>query len=161
VRHLQCFLLVDEKRAGRGAVRLADEFLAEIRIGAGQQMLAGIALVARAGFRQCAVRSHAVGVGHGLPRCEINSSLAPLIPAFQAGSEAKREIVVNTPIAGPVLAASGYVLIQDLSTALPLRFAGGWSLAPSISYQSKEVANSVLLWSTLWTKICRPETKPA
>jgi len=60
-------ILVDEKRAGRGAVRPADQLLAEIRIGAGKQMLAGIVLMVRAGLGQGVVRSYAVGVGYGMP----------------------------------------------------------------------------------------------
>lgn len=81
MRSLLRVVLVDEKRAGRGVVRLADQLLAEVRIGAGEQMLAGIVLIARAGTSQGAVRSHAVGVGHGLPRqvCGINSSLDTII----------------------------------------------------------------------------------
>lgn len=80
MRSLPRIVPIDEKRTGRRAVRLADQFLAEIRIGSGQEMLAGIVLVARASLGQGAVGSHAVGVGHCLSP-ESLMMLTPLIPA--------------------------------------------------------------------------------
>lgn len=52
--------------SGQYAAGLCGTLLTEIRISADQQMLAGIVLIARASLGQVAVRSHAVGVGHGL-----------------------------------------------------------------------------------------------
>ncbi len=47
MRRFLRFLLVDEKRASRGVARLADQRLAEVRMGVGEQMLAAIVLIAR------------------------------------------------------------------------------------------------------------------